>query len=462
MLLSSLSRFLTSRRIATVLLLLLIVLFILYVLVPQEATREQIEFQQWQSRYPVLAWFCIQSGLTHLPKSFLFISIALFICASVLVCTLKRTVNLFSLSDNREIPAAEFLQQTKNSYFLQYAYSHDDLFEKLHVFLSKKRYQLVKNTNLKDGQILAVKGGIGKWGSIIFHGSFLVVFLGVLVSTWTRFDANFILSEKQSMQGRPSEYLGVQRMPFASTHPFDFHFSLNKLVPSDKFISHYVSEVEILENSDNRHLQSIRPFHPLSYKGFTFYQKGYGFSPRFVIKRNNEILFDAYVALHSEKADDKTTYIDYFTVPQTAYTIEANFQPDKALKSHFFETGNLEIASVTGIDIKVLQAGQILFQGPVTLNQPITLGNNTLTFSDLRFWCGFRVVKDSGITIIFTGFILGVIGLLVRVFNIKEKLLIEITSNDAGAGIDIYGSAEREKEIFSAKLSRIVKELEGI
>jgi len=320
------------------------------------------DFQKWQTEHPLLSHLSISLGLTNLYTSSGYIAILSMLFLSLSVCIYKRFPYIFR--DRGE----------------------------------KVRYGLL--------------------GSLIFHFSFLIILAGAIVSTWTRFEGMIILTEGQPFKGYPDEYIAVQRRPLFVSDPLGFQLMLQKFKPFYGTQPKYVSEVLIGDRGNKTH-ETIRDFHALSYKGYTFYQKDHGFSPSFVLKDHwGRVIFQSFVAFKSHKEAEEVRYEDYFRIPGTGLEIEGRLYPDMVINDGKVRSKSA-LPNNPVIDIKIKEKEKEIFRGIVKLGQDIKLTNFSLSFNDLRYWSSFRVVKDPGIPVIYAGFGTGVFGLFLRLLSIR-------------------------------------------
>ena len=358
--------FLSSRKLAVSLVAILILLSILGTIIPQESLYPRDDFQKWQTEHPLLSGLAISLGLTNLYTSSGYIAILVMLFLSVSVCIYRRAFGLFRNKEKRI------------------------------------RY--------------------GHWGSVIFHFSFLIILAGAIVSTWTRFEGMIILTEGQPFKGYPDEYIAVQRKPLFVPDPLDFQLMLQKFKPFYGTQPRYVSEV-LIEDRGNKTYETVRNFHALFHKGYTFYQKGHGFSPSFILKDYwGRVIFQAFVSFKSHLQGEEVRYEDYFRIPGTGLEVEGRLYPDMIINGGKIKTKSA-LPDNPVIDIKIKEQGKEVYRGVIKLGQDINLDRFSLSFNDLRYWSGFRVVKDPGIPVIYLGFGTGIFGLLVRLFSIRVNLL---------------------------------------
>ncbi len=356
--------FFFSRKFSLALLVLLILFSLLGTVVPQEHLYGGDEFRKWQHDYPTFYRAAIPLGLTRLYTSTGFIAVAVLLFLSLGLCTFRRVRTL-----------------------------------------------------------LQGKGGYGQWGSVLFHFSAIVILAGAVTSLWTKFDGNILLTEGQSFSGNTGEYASIQRSPYFAFPAPDFTLTLQKFRPTYGAVPIYVSDVAI-ERNGSRIPEAVRDFHALSYGGYAFYQKGHGFSPSFLVRdRWGGVVFQSFVSFRSGIGPDgEVQYEDYFQIPGAGLEVRGRLYPDLVAAKDSITTKSV-LPVNPGIDIRIKKNGEEVYQGILMRGQSIELDGFSLAFQDLRYWSEFRVVRDPGVPVIYLGFIIGALGLTMKLLSLHANPL---------------------------------------
>lgn len=454
------SGFLVSRKLIIILLITFILLSILGTIIPQESLYPRDDFQKWQTEHPLLSKLTISLGLTHLYSSLGYITIVGVIFLSVFICTYKRALRAFK---DRRRKVSEVGDFKKNENFTSFncQFSIDESLKTVCAALSNKGYRVSHTRQEKGFQVEGEKGRCGVLGSLIFHLSFLILLVGAIASTWMRFEGKFILTEGQPFKGHLDEYISVKKA-FLPTKPLNFRLVLQKFKPIYDTPPRYVSEVLIEDDSGGKTYETVRDFHALSYRGYTLYQKDHGFSPSFVLKdQRGKVIFNSFVAFKSHKEAEEVRYEDYFKIPGTSLEIEGRLYPDMVDNDGQLKTKSI-LPNNPVIAVKVKESGKEVFKSTIALHRNVQIGEHVFSFDDLRYWSGFRVVKDPGIPIIYLGFITSIFGLLVRILSVHEQIWIVIAGNGGNTSVIIAGSAEKGNAFFAKRFARMVEVIKGV
>jgi len=447
--------FLWSRKLATILLVFLILLATIGATVPQQSVYSAAEFVRWQQDNPLFARLAINFKLTRLLESSLFIGCSLMLCLSLLLCSARRAI-LLVMGREEKITLDELVIAPQNRADIEAPLRADQVLEIISFQLRKKRF----SCSFSDSQSLqAVRGRWGALGSLLFHFSFLVLLVGAITSTWARLEGTFILTEGQSFRGLPGEYALSRRAPLLVQDSLPFQFNFEQLRRVDEPEINYHNRVSLQEESGERLDALIRPFHALTYRGYTFYQSDHGFSPALVFtNKQGRVLLNAFVAMQTKRQGDDVHYEDYFKVPGVQMHTQLNLFPDAD-----FENGVLvnrsEYPDNPIIAVKVMVGDNIFYDGSVRLDETIDAGNFTIEFKEVRYWSGFRVVKDNGLPLIYGSFVIGILGYFLRLFFIREMINVKVGSRAEGCLVTISGSTEMNEALFSEKFADIVSTL---
>jgi cytochrome c biogenesis protein len=261
-------RFFSSVKLAIILLIILAVASILGTLIPQGRSLEE-----YAARYGQMSGPLIRLQLTGLYHSVWYLAILGLFALNILVCTLtrlgpkwRRGVRPSLGFDAKSVGAMKVKDKIKRN-----AAAAESAAEIKRAF-GEARYKV--RTETRDGQtiLLARKRIWGIFGSDIVHLGLLVIIAGSIVSGAT--------SVRQELKMKEGEI-----KPVPGT---DFSLRLNRFStlyyddarikdPEQRQVKSWISAVSVLEGGREVLTRDIEVNHPLSYKGFNFYQSSYGY-----------------------------------------------------------------------------------------------------------------------------------------------------------------------------------------
>lgn len=451
--------FFSSRKVATSLFLLFFILVILGVQIPQENYASTDEVQSWLLEHPLIAEYVVEFGLTRIYSGVVFITTVLLLCASTIFCSYRRIrTYLENKNANKTLPP--FLLENELTFSIQ-GQTAGQFISCIKDFFFGKKYQV---REYQYNTIIVERGKIGFWGSIFFHLSFVVIVVGALVSIWTRFEGVVLLTEGQTFTGKLEEYTKITRYPVLAKPEFDFFINYRKYVPSTQpEIRSSVDELQFIDPLlDFNTVRPVRAFHAISHRGFTFYQQDHGYSPRFIVEdKNGKKLFDALVALRTSKENEQPFFDDFFVVPIIDLKIHAVLYPDAIeQEGEIVPSSSKPLNPI--VNITNFREKKMIGKKNIKLGDKAEISDFQVNFDELRYWSSFRVVRDSGIPVLYAGFFVGIIGFIIRMIIVRQKIIITIKDNYPEMIIKIAYSFERDAALYEERIHKLVDELKNL
>lgn len=237
-------------------------------------------------------------------------------------------------------------------------------------------------------------------GALVLHGSFLVILSGILVSAFFSIHGNFALTEGQSLS------LSQKNIKTLSSGIFMKEVQADAVIKLSQFIENHevnktntqASKIHVTENSDVKVREAlVYPNHPLRLKNTTVYAgSSNGFSPLVYVKYKN-ITFKKYVRMANALA--KNISVDQFALPPYAVNVTLK----RALnKPHVL---SVAISDKDGREI----VHESLRIGEVKAKKDFEIG-----FLDIKRWTDFNISRDSGAPVVFSGFFMTLLGMVLR------------------------------------------------
>jgi len=459
--------FLKSRRLALWLLIIITIASFLGTLTPQRLFLGEKQYNAWKTKQPVLAKVLEWLGVTHLYSSWWFITLLSLLLVSIFLCVLNRLLHAFRRGQKsvKKKDVAE-LKLLPNYQIVSLAVRPDMAREIVKRVFIRRKFRVSYQQNA-CWFVIAEKGrSLNFWGSIVFHLGLLVLSVGVLVSIATRSTGRTVIGIGQKFYDRPQDYLEMRRGLVSPAYS-NFQVEIDKVSAtySKKSLPrNIISRVKVIDGGKLAVSTLVDASHPLIYKGTYFYQVGYGYSPFLVLKdEEGREIFSAYVNLLTlTTPNKKQVYKDSFYFLQEM-RVNAEFFPDGVVKNKIVQTRSYELRNPILL-ITVNQGKKKLFKGPLRINQSVKVGGMTLAFTDVVKWVGFHVVKDRGIPIIYSSFVLGVAGLSLAFFTTDKRIWIVLEEEGNNTVVYIGGVSHRYKSnkykhSFGREFDSIVNEI---
>jgi cytochrome c biogenesis protein len=120
--------------------------------------------------------------------------------------------------------------------------------------------------------------------------------------------------------------------------------------------------------------------------------------------------------------------------------------------------------------LSILEAGRVAFKKEIIVNDPLRYkGINFFQSSygkiseghDDRYYTGLQVTKSPGVGVVYTGFILMIIGCFITFFMSHQMLCVEIVKRGNKSRIMIAGIADKDKYGMQVRIDKIYRKISG-
>jgi cytochrome c biogenesis protein len=440
--------FFSSVKLAIFLLIFITLASILGTLIPQHRSPAE-----YVDRYGDIANFFVRLEITKLYQSWWFIALLFLFAVNILICTLTRLSPKLkkAFQPRFETEKKKLVSLKTKASFIK----NQDLkktFAGCKQTLSSKHYKL--KTEYSDNQtyLLARKRILGLFGSDIVHLGLLIIIIGGIVSGLGGFRTNLNISEGETI-------------PVPQT---------NFILRLDKFVTEYhpngsirdwKSTLTVLENGSDVLSKTIEVNHPLSHKGFVFYQSGYGWdwkNPTLEIwakKQNDTTFLKKFELGVGEKAQLGEDDIEITVL---------NFVPD------FIIGENNEIATRSlnpnnpAAYIEGWQEGEKIFSSWIFAKFPDFGRMHSDIETDLSFefkdlkaaqYSGIQISRDPGVNLIWVGCTFLMLGLCIAFFWPPREIKIILEENQNKTDVTSGGIATKNREDFRSEFDHMMESI---
>jgi hypothetical protein len=169
---------------------------------------------------------------------------------------------------------------------------------------------------------------------------------------------------------------------------------------------------------------------PLWWNWSTFVRlSGFGYAPRYELTdHTGRILDSAFVKLNVFPPGQR----DFFKIAGYPHRFYVEVLPDYGLAEGEAITRSLNLVN-PAVMLHVLR-GKVELGGATLLKEDsFELEGLRIRFPEIRYWGQFSMVRDPGAPIIFSGFLLGLTGLLLKLSGKRSELTWQ--TGDDGGGI---------------------------
>jgi cytochrome c biogenesis protein len=313
---------------------------------------------------------------------------------------------------------------------------------------------------------------VEKWrwtrlGVYVVHSSILFLILGAMIGSWFGFDGYVNIPE-----GERIDHVQIQNS--SRVQPLGFEIQNNdfnlSLYPNGA-PKEFRSSITIRENSKNILEKDIIVNDPLRYKGVSIFLANYGEMPR---EREKSASFSA---------DDIQLS---FLVKASGMVYKRKADIGKPLEipegiGKFVLMEFKQAASFMGQNIGEALVGILTPAGgePVEVMLPIhfpkfdrmrkgdvviavthqhTQQASTEKPENIRYYSGLKVVKDPGVWVVYSGFIIMIVGVVITFFMSHQRLCINVSKKGNKSRVLVAGTANKNK----LGMERTVEKMAGM
>ena len=393
-----------NLKLAIVLLLAIAFVSIAGTVIEQAETLSfyQQNYPESPALYGFLTWKVILAwGLNHVYSTWWYLSLLIIFAASLTACTFTRQLPALKA-------ARKWKYYQKPKQFEKLALSADleqGSIKALIPLLKQQNYQVWQ----EDNTLYARKGIIGRIGPIIVHIGMLIVLVGGMWGIFTGFFAQEMIASGNTFKIQNIIELG----PFGLNQiPDNWSVKVNRFwidYTEAGDIDQFYSDLSVVSNDgEELRRETIHVNKPLRYDGVTLYQTNWGIAA-VKVQLNNSPIFQIPVA----KLD---------TIG--AGNIWGTWIPTKP-----------DMSSGVSMLIKDLQGTALIYnqQGDLTsairLGQSVEIDGINVKLIDIIGSTGLQIKADPGVPIVYTGFALLMIGVVMSYFSHSQVWALEQDNN---------------------------------
>lgn len=392
----------------------------------------------YQSNYPehpalfgFLTWKVIQVvGLDHVYRTWWFLSLLVLFGTSLTACTFTR-----------QLPALKAAQKWKY-------YEEPRQFQKLALsaelagvslqsitpILQQKSYRIFQE---KDDILYARKGIIGRIGPIIVHIGIVAILLGGICGSMTGFMAQEMISSGDTFQVKNIVDAGAWSSQDVLK---DWSVRVNRFwidyTPTGG-IDQFYSDMSVLNNQGEEvNHEKIYVNKPLRYHGVVFYQTDWGISS-VQVRLNKSPIFQLPMAQLDTKGKGRIWGTWIPTKPDLSEGVSLLAKDLQGMVLIYDAQGKL---------INTVRAGMSIPVNGVNLKIIDVIGST-----------GLQIKFDPGIPIVYTGFALLMLGVVMSYFSHSQ-----IWALQTGETLYIGGKTNRAQVAFEQEVLTILDQISSV
>ncbi len=396
-------------------------------------------------------------GFTDMYHSWWFIALLFIFAANLVICSIERLPRIFKTVKEPPSPIGieHFnIMPIKNELILKQDAAK--LKDKAESALKKSGFKtFVFQQDDNNTQIFAEKGKYSRLGVYITHLSLLMILVGAVVGIY--FGFNGYLNLLEGTQSPFAYQQNENEIPLGfevRCDDFDVSFYENSDTPKS-----FTSALTIIENGKEVLTKTISVNDPLRYKGITFYQSSYGFSP------SMNSLFKFRITSKNGKTEDiAIRFGESFMMPDSAVKAAvSDFSPALAIDKKGKLFTYADSMNNPAVFIEFTENGKAVYNQWILKRYPETwtIPAGTIEFKDLwaAQYTGLQVRKDPGVWLVYVGCFLMTIGLYIAFFMSHSRVWVNLTHEKDKTRVSVAATTNKYKTTFQHKIDKILGQL---
>lgn len=446
--------FFQSRKLAVILIALIILLSVIGTHIPQESQLKPDVYNTWKTNHPGEAQIYETLGLTSLFSSAIFYGTVLLLFINTLFCT-KNMLGSARRRLNGHFQKKEFISRLENSDVIQTSKDQKEVISLISSEMRAVGYKISQEKNL----IRAEKNRFGTLGTSVFHLCILFIIVSALYGITGRMEGDMRLTEGQTLSEDHGNYMYINEGPLF----FEKHQKLN--ITLEKFYPDYYDQsntsrgaagkLVIQKDGKVAATDIVHSNHLMTYGGYTFLGNVYGMAPLLILRNaDGSVISGSYIT--ASDTDNSKRYVAMFDIGDTG--LEGGLM--------VYMTANLTSGNIAERDVeqtpvlflKIFDRGTEIFDGKLGLNDAVQIGDKYLVFSDVKYWSNIYVVKDDGTLLVYAGFGLITLSLMIMFFIIPKRVWAEIVSDEKTGATEVHigGRAERFRSLYEEEYCSLI------
>jgi cytochrome c biogenesis protein len=409
-----------------------------------------------QETSPFLMKLGIHFNSMKIGRSPVFAIVGILLIISTAFCSIDRMIRRFKMQSD----SAPEWETGKKGMSFQLPGHLGDIENKIISTLKKDRWK----TNISDADgekvIAANRGDLGFWGSIFFHAILITLMVGLVVYFLSGFYASLRITEGQTLSLRKENLYTIDRMPMFGIALPELQFRFNSysaVYHDDVTATDFTAQFEIKDEKTGKSWdKTFKINDPLNYRGIDFLMIKQGYSPNFILYKNDVPVFDAIVALDFDYEDKAT-----FTIAEEGLHVVAQFFPDMAKNKFGGVYTKTYRPKNPYFGLEVQAGGKRVFRKLLGKGERGTFGPYAIAFSDIRNWITLNLVRETGIGFFFVCSMVGLAGLLLRFIDPEMRIIVRIRNIGDENNVDVYYSGKHFEGILRENLENMILDLKG-
>ncbi len=402
-------------------------------------------------------------GFIDMYRSWWYIAIIVLLALNIIVCSIDRLPGTLKIIKRPLSPLSD--DMIKKMPIIKSALLEDDISiikGTVRTKLSKAGFNLIESADDSGFRFYSQRGCWSRLGAYIIHLGVIVIMIGVISG---------MVSSEESFISLPEGDTSSVTYPIPGsgrTDPIPLGFEIRcdnfevVFYENTEKPKSFKSKVAILEDGREILRKTVQVNDPLKYKGTTFYLSDYNTLPG---RLNKGTFIFRVTTKDGQSVDVRLRPGNILQIPGTSITGKIlNFSP--ALFHD--EEGNLSTSTDKlhnpAVHLEFTDSGRKLYSNWIFKRFPETSylpDGNRVEFVD--YWgveyTFFRIRKDPGYWLVYTGLVTMGIGLIIAFFMSHKKIWVNLIEKEGNTRVLIGASANKYISSFGRKIDRLINSL---
>ena len=464
--LNSIWNFFTSVKLTVVLLLTLAATSVVGTLIPQN--KNPMEYRQAFGDFLYRLFDVLD--LFDMYHSWWFQLLLLLLTVNVIVCSVDRLTSTWKIIfvKNPRFTLDRF-KTNKNKVVASDPRPVEEMIAATETLLSRK-FGYRRREDGSDGFVMfAEKWRWTRLGVYIVHTSVVLMLIGGLLGSIFGFEGFVNIPEGESVGSiRLVNSDQIQQLPFEiQCDDFSVSFYASGM-PKE-----FRSRLQIIEQGKPVLQKDIVVNDPLRYRGINIFQSSYGELPgQPAVTRAPDEIQLVFVSKKTGKEYRKKTRLgEPIDIPEnlgrlvlTEFSADYNFRGrdlGAALVGSLTQADGSEVEVTLPMRFPSFDRMSPMFNPARKDDVFISVLDvqSTAAPAEKRYYTGLQVTKDPGVWVVYSGFILMILGCIVTFFMSHQRICVQVTAEGNRSRIMVAGTANKNKMGMQRKVEQIAEQL---